>query len=292
MLPRVLLFTALALLNLVFVRAWWRARRDPALREAPTLTDVLIGFGTDFFDTLGIGCFAPTTAIFKLRGKPVDELIPGTLNIGHNLPVFVATVIFVTSVVVDPTLLISMIASATCGAWLGAGVVARLPRRAVQLLMGTALFIAALVFALSNLGKLPVGGTALGLSGWHFGFAVAANFVFGALMSVGIGLYAPCMIMLALFGLHPLAAFPIMMGSCGLVQPTAGLRFLASGRFASGSALGLTLGGIVGVVVAAFLVKQLPLVPLRWLVMAVALYAALLMLRSASRTQAYQQTLA
>jgi uncharacterized membrane protein YfcA len=291
-LPRVVLFASLVLVNAAFAAAWLRARRDATARVAPTPIDILIGFGTDFFDTLGIGCFAPTTAVFKLRGKPADELIPGTLNIGHNLPVFVSTVIFVTSVVVDPTLLISMVASATCGAWLGAGVVARLPRRAVQLLMGTALLIAATVFALANLGELPVGGTALALSGWHFGFAVAANFVLGSLMSVGIGLYAPCMIMLALFGLHPLAAFPIMMGSCALVQPAAGLQFFASGRFAAGSALGLTLGGVVGVIVAAFLVKQLPLAPLRWLVMAVALYASLLMLRSASRMATYQQTLA
>jgi uncharacterized membrane protein YfcA len=147
--------------------------------------------------------------------------------------------------------------------WLGAGVVARLPRRDIQWFMGAALLIAATVFAMSNLGFLPAGGTARGLAGWYFGFAVAGNFVFGALMSAGIGLYAPCMIMLALLGLHPLAAFPIMMGSCGLVQPVASLRFFASGRFAWGTALGLTFGGVVGVIIAAFVVKQLPLDVLR-----------------------------
>ncbi len=162
-----------------------------------------------------------------------------------------------------------MVGSAACGAWLGAGVVAQLPRRDIQRFMGAALLIAAAVFAMSNLGVLPAGGTALGLSGWRFGFAVGANFVFGALMSVGIGIYAPCMIMLALLGVHPLAAFPIMMGSCGLVQPVASLRFFHIRAFCIGAgARTYARRRSPGVLIAAFVVKQLPLVALRWLVMA------------------------
>jgi uncharacterized membrane protein YfcA len=291
MLAKLILFVALGLVNIAFIAAWVRAGKRRVVHERPTAMDLLIGFVTDFFDTLGIGAFAPTTAIFKLRGKPSDELIPGTLNIGHNSTAFTSTVIFVTSVAVDPLLLALMVGSAACGAWLGAGVVARLPRRDIQWFMGAALLIAAAVFAMSNLGFLPAGGTARGLSGWHFGFAVAVNFVLGALMSAGIGLYAPCMIMLALLGLHPLAAFPIMMGSCGLVQPVASLRFFASGRFAWGTALGLTFGGFAGVIIATFVVKHLPLDVLRWLVMAVALYASLMMLRSALRQPVNQPAL-
>jgi uncharacterized membrane protein YfcA len=284
-LGKVVLFTALALANSAFVFAGVRALQRRTHSERPTWIDVLIGFVTDFFDTLGIGSFAPTTAIFKLRRIPADELIPGTLNVGHNAAAAIETVIFVSSVAVDPLLLTLMVGSAAVGAWLGAGVVARMPRRAIQLLMGVALLIAATVFILSNLGALPAGGIAMGLGGWRMIFAVGANFVFGALMSVGIGLYAPCMIMLALLGLHPLAAFPIMMGACGLVQPVASLRFLQSGRFAWGPALGLTIGGVFGVLIAAFVVKQLPVTALRWLVIVVVLYAAILMLRSARRSK-------
>jgi uncharacterized membrane protein YfcA len=280
-LPKAILFTALGLVNVAFVLAWIRAARRTPVRERVTATDILIGFVTDFFDTLGIGSFASTTAIFKLRGKPADELIPGTLNIGHNASAVLDTIIFVTIVAVDPLLLVLMVGSAAVGAWLGAGVATRLPRRAIQLFMGVALLIAATVLALSNLGALPVGGTAMALDGWQLYFAVGANFVFGALMSVGIGLYAPCMIMLALLGLNPLAAFPIMMGACGLVQPVAGLRFLETGRFAWGPAIGLTLGGVVGVLIAAFIVKQLPVTALRWLVIVVVAYASIMMLRSA-----------
>jgi uncharacterized membrane protein YfcA len=136
--PAIGLLTALVLINIAFLVGWLRARRTHPLRDKPTPADVLIGFVTDFFDALGIGSFAPTTALFKLRGRPADELIPGTLNVGHNASAFVETAIFVTSVAVDPFLLAAMVASATAGAWLGAGTVSRLPRRAIQLFMGAA----------------------------------------------------------------------------------------------------------------------------------------------------------
>ena len=190
--------------------------------------------------------------------------------------------IFVTAILVDPLLLTTVVLSATVGAWLGAGVVARLPRRAIQYAMGVALLLSGSVFAAVNLGLLPGGGTAMSLAGWKFTFAVAVNFVLGALMSAGIGLYAPCMITLALLGMHPLAAFPIMMGCCALLQPVASLRFFQTGKFAWGPSLGLALGGIFGVLVAAYIVKSLPLIALRWLVIFVIAYAAFAMLRSAT----------
>jgi uncharacterized membrane protein YfcA len=277
------LLAALVVINVAFVLAWVRDARRRSVRPAPTAGDIAIGFGTDFLDALGIGSFAPTTALFKLRGTPPDELIPGTLNVGHNAAAFVETAVLVTAVAVEPVLLIAMIASATLGAWLGAGVVSGLPRRAIQLFMGAALLIAAIFFVIANFGAFPVGGTAMGLEGWRFGVAVGVNFVFGALMSVGIGPYAPSMVLLALLGLHPLGAFPIMMGTCGLVQPVASLRFFKTGRFAYGPALGLTIGGIAGVLIAIFIVRQLPLLALRWLVIVVVAYAAVSMLRSAYR---------
>jgi uncharacterized membrane protein YfcA len=283
------LLTALVVINIAFLVGWLRARTTHPLRDKPTRGDILIGLVTDFFDALGIGSFAPTTALFKFRGRPADELIPGTLNVGHNASAFIETFIFVTSVAVDPILLIAMVGSATLGAWIGAGTVSRLPRRAIQLFMGAALLIAAIFFLLGNLGALPVGGESMSLPGWRFGLAVAVNFLLGALMSVGIGAYAPCMVLLALLGLHPLGAYPIMMGTCGLVQPAASLRFFKTGRFAWGVSLGLTLGGVVGSLLAIFVVRQLPLGRLRWLVMIVVAYAAIAMLRSALKSQPKQQ---
>jgi uncharacterized membrane protein YfcA len=283
--PTIGFLSVLTITNILFLIGWLRARRTHPLRDKPTAGDVAIGFVTDFFDSLGIGSFAPTTAIFKLRGRPADELIPGTLNVGHNASAFVETAFFVTAVAVDPLLLTAMVGSATLGAWLGAGTVSRLPRRAIQLFMGFALLTAATFFVIANLGAFPVGGEAMSLPGWRFGVAVGVNFVLGALMSVGIGAYAPCMVLLALLGLHPLGAYPIMMGTCGLVQPVASLRFFKTSRFSWGSSLGLTIGGVLGVLVAVFVVKQLPLKALRWLVMIVVAYAAVSMLRSAFKAQ-------
>ena len=277
---RMILFGALLLANVAFLIGWIRARHRYHSRKRPKLVEVPIGFIVAFFDTLGIGSFAPTTATLKLRGDPPDEMIPGTLNVGLNLAAILEMSIFVTAVAVNPVLLTSMVLSAAVGAWLGAGVVNRMPRRAIQLFMGAALLIAAFVFAATNLQLLPGGGTEMNLLGWKFVVAVGVNFVLGALMSVGIGLYAPCMILLSLLGLHPLGAFPIMMGACGLVQPVASLQFFRSGRFGWGTSIGLSIGSIGGVLLAAFVVKSLELRTLRWLVVGVVLYAAVTMLRS------------
>jgi uncharacterized membrane protein YfcA len=278
-------YVALGLAGVAFAIAAIRAARSSRSMRWPTSMENAIGLVVAFFDTLGIGSFAPTTAIYKLRRLVPDELIPGTLNVGLTPAALAEAVIFVTAIVVDPLLLTTVVLSAAVGAWLGAGVVARLPRRVIQITMGIALLIAGSVFTAINLGALPGGGTAMNLVGWKFGFAVGINFCLGALMSAGIGLYAPCMITLALLGMHPLAAFPIMMGACALLQPVASLRFFQTGAFAWGPSLGLAFGGIAGVLIAAYIVKSLPLIALRWLVIVVIAYAAFAMLRSAVRNE-------
>jgi uncharacterized membrane protein YfcA len=188
--------------------------------------------------------------------------------------------IFIGSVDVQPALLISMIVLATLGAWLGAGVVARLSKRRIQLGMGSALLVAAAVFAAKNLGLLPADGATLALYGWRFVVADLASLVLGALMTIGIGMYAPTMIVLSLLGMHQLAAFPIMMGACALLQAVAGLRFIDSAKFAQSASVSLSIAGIFGVLLAAFVVKSLPLEALRWLVVVVVVIAATLMLRA------------
>jgi uncharacterized membrane protein YfcA len=258
----------------------WRTRHE-SRRVRPRFQEFLIGFVTDFFDTLGVGSFAPSTAWFRLKHVVPDELIPGTLNVGHALPTTVQAVIFIVVAQIDPVLLVVLIAAATLGAWTGAGVVVRLDRRLIQLGMGTALLVAASLFYLANLHLLPGGGDALALTGWRLAVAVVLNFVFGALMTVGVGLYGPCMIALALLGMSPVAAFPVMMGSCACLQPAASVRFLRSGRYSLPAAIGLTAGGIPAVIIAAFVVKSLPLAAVRWLVIGVVLFVAIGMLRSA-----------
>jgi uncharacterized membrane protein YfcA len=258
-----------------------RRSRAASGRGRPTLLEIGIGAVTNFFDTLGIGSFAPTTAVYKLRGLVRDEAIPGTLNVGHCLPVVTQAFLFIAIVEVGTVTLLAMIAAAVLGAWLGAGVVAGWPRRNVQIGMGGALLAAASFFAMTNLGLFPAGGDALSLSSPLLWAGIAGNFALGALMTLGVGLYAPCMILVALLGMNQKAAFPIMMGSCAFLQPIGSLRFIRKGSYSPAAALGLTLGGVPAVFAAAYLVKSLPLSALRWLVVAVVTYTAVAMLRSA-----------
>jgi uncharacterized membrane protein YfcA len=247
--------------------------------------NVLLGFVANFFDTLGIGSFASTTAWIKFRTLIPDELIPGTLNVGHALPTITQAIIFTTAIAVAPLTLVSMVAAAVAGGYLGAGIVSQLPRRAIQIGMGVALLIAAALFVMKILGVLPSGGNALGLSGGALVFAIVVNFLLGALMQLGIGLYAPCLMLVSLLGMNPIAAFPIMMASCAFLMPVGSLKFIREHRYDKRTAAGLALGGIPGVLLAAFVVKSLPLQWLYWLVVIVVLYAAILMLRSALQPQ-------
>ena len=277
-----------------FVLAWRsieRAHAGAAVTTAanpgllPTPGGLALGFVANFFDTLGIGSFASTTAWIKFRNLIRDELIPGTLNVGHALPTITQAIIFTTAIAVAPVTLLAMVGAAVAGGYLGAGVVAKLPRRGIQLGMGIALLVAAALFVMKILGWLPAGGTALGLSGGVLVFAVVVNFLLGALMQLGIGLYAPCLMLVSLLGMNPIAAFPIMMASCACLMPVGSLKFIRERRYDRRTAIGLAIGGIPGVFLAAFVVKSLPLQWLYWLVVVVVLYAATLMLRSALQPQ-------
>ncbi len=240
-----------------------------------------IGFVTNFLDTLGIGSFAPTTAMFKAWKLVKDEWIPGTLNIGHTIPTITQAFIFIGGVLVDPVTLVLMIGAAFVGAFFGARVVASWSRRYIQLGMGTALLIGAALFAAKNLGYLASKGEASGVVGTMLVVAVLGNLVLGALMTIGIGLYAPCLLLVSFIGMNERAAFPIMMGSCAFLMTGATKPFVDAGVYSFKAALGLALGGFPAVLIAAYIVKSLPLDTLRWGVAAVVLYTGLAMLRSA-----------
>ncbi len=284
------LLAALLAVGLTYILTWVliERRRRPAGARGPRAADLITGAVTNFFDTLGIGCFAPTTAIFKLFRRVPDEDIPGTLNSGHALPALAEALIFIAAVTVEPVTLVSMIVAAALGAWFGAGIVSGLPRRTVQLCMGVALLIASGLLLAKNLHWMPGGGEAIGLSGGTLAFAVGVNFLLGALMTFGVGLYAPCLILVCLLGMSPIAAFPIMMGSCAFLMPVGAVRFIREGRYSVRAAVSLAIGGIPGVLLAAYVVKSLSTFWLLWLVVAVALYTALLMLYAALRAPAAQ----
>jgi uncharacterized membrane protein YfcA len=252
---------------------------------APTWFQASIGFVTAFFDTLGIGSFATTTAVFNLRNMVPVKLIPGTLNVGHTLATIAQAFIYTKLVPVESRTLLLMIVAAVLGSLMGVGVVVRWPRRKIQIGMGLALLGAAALMLGQQLSLFPVGNDAFGLNGSRLLAGVGGNFVLGALMMLGIGLYAPCMILVCLLGLNPTTAFPIMMGSCAFLMPIASMRFVRTRTYHTQASWGLVLGGFPAVLIAAYLVTSWPLGAVRWLVIVVVVYTSLNMLMTAQRVE-------
>lgn len=284
-----LLLAALLIIAIAYLTFWYTTvrRRRAALGTAapgiaPTPLMIGIGFVTNFLDTLGIGSYATTTSMYKAWNIVRDEKIPGTLNVGHATATFVQALIYITIVEVEFTTLVTIIAAAMLGAWLGAGVVAGFDRRKVQLGMGIALFGAAFLMMLSLTNMGPAPGVALGISGAKLGLAFAISVVLGALMMLGIGYYAPCLIMISLLGMDPKAAYPIMMGACAFLIPAGSIQFIRKESYDLKAAIGLLIGGPGAVLIAAYLIKELPLYYVRWLVLIVVVYTATSMLRTAA----------
>lgn len=259
------------------------ARAAVARRAVPRLEAVLLGAIVSFFDTLGIGSFAPTTAWMKFRKLVPDRLIPPTLLVGLTPPAMTESVIFLIllGVMVDPVLLFGCSIAVLLGGLLGVPLVARARVWVVQLVVAVGLILAASAYAMTNLNLMPGGGT---LSSLPLGLtiaAIAANFVFGILLNFGVGNYAPTLVMLSLMGMNPRLCFPIMAAGAALMGAGACVRHIQLGHIDLRVVLGLGLGGIPAVVIAAFVVKAMPLELLRWLVILVVLYAAAVMLRAA-----------
>ena len=281
--PKQVLIAALVIVALAFTAFWFAVgRRHRTERGRPTPGGIAIGFLTNFFDTLGIGSFATTTTIYRALGLVGDQKIPGTLNVGHAWPTFVQAFIYIQIVDVQFNTLLLLILAAVAGSWIGASIVAGLPKRQIQAGMGVALLVAAVLMVMTALNRMPGGGDALLLSGVKLQIGIAINFILGALMTLGIGAYAPCMIMVSLLGMNPTAAFPIMMGSCAFLMPTASAQFIRKEKYDLRAALGLAIGGVPAVVIAALIVRSLPLAAVRWLVVVVVTYTALMLLRTAA----------
>ena len=240
----------------------------------------VIGFVVNFFDVLGIGAFAPQTALLKFTKQTSDRLIPGTMNVANTIPVLVQALIFIQIVEVEPITLVVMFLTAMGGAIWGAGIVAKLSENKIRLTMGIALFITAMFMFANKMNWIQGEGTAIGIDGWKLVLAGGVNFILGAMMTAGVGLYAPCMALVFLLGMSPAVAFPIMMGSCAFLMPPASYKFIKSGAYNRKAALFMAIPGTIAVLIAALVVKSLPLDVLRWLVIAIVLYTSATMFRA------------
>jgi uncharacterized membrane protein YfcA len=290
--PKNILLAGLLVIALVYFSFWtltvWRQRAASGDKTSlsPAPLTLVISFIANFFDTLGIGSYATTTSMARFWNVIRDEKIPGTLNVGYVLPTVLQALIYITIVEVDFTTMVAIIAAAVVGAYFGAGVVSNFSRRNVQIGMGFALLGAAALMLASLTGIGPAPGTALGLTPGLMAVAVGCSIVLGALMMLGIGYYAPCLIMISLLGMNPTAAFPIMMGACAFLMPIGSLQFIRKQKYDLRAAIAFAVGGAPAVLIAAFIVKSLPLDYVRWLVVVVVVYTAIGMLQTAAKEKA------
>ena len=245
----------------------------------------LIGFVVNFFDVLGIGAFAPQTALLKFTKQTSDKLIPGTMNVANTLPVLIQAIIFIQVIQVEPITLLVMFVTATAGAILGAGIVSKLSENKIRFTISIALLVTAGFMFANKMHWIHGEGVAIGLHGWKLVVAGMINFILGAMMTAGVGLYAPCMALVFLLGMSPQVAFPIMMGSCAFLMPPASFKFIKSGAYNKKAALGMAIPSIIAVLIAAFIVKTLPLDALRWIVLVVILYTSVTMFWSAIKNK-------
>jgi uncharacterized membrane protein YfcA len=272
----ILLTISAVVFGVVFIKDYRTAKKKGKLETNGNAAVIaLIGFFVCFFDALGLGGFAPLMVLFKQFKLVKDQIIPGTLNTAMCIPVIMEAFIFIKEVSVDITTLISMVIAAVLGAVVGAGIVAKMDEKKVQLGISMALSAVLFFMLAGKLGYLPSGGGAIGLTGIKLGMAIAGNFLLGALMTLGIGLYAPCMALVYALGLSPIAAFPIMMGSCAFLMPAASIKFIKEGAYNRRCTMLIAIAGIIGVIMAAYLVKSLPLNLLTYLIMGVIGYTAI-----------------
>ena len=273
----VLIFLGIAV-TIVLVRDYLKYREH--LENNSWWKTGTIGFIGNFFDTLGIGSFAIETALFKFMKQSEDRLIPGTLNVANAIPTLTQGIIFIQIIEVEPFTLAGMLVASGLGAVLGAGIVAKLSERKIRLTMGVALLITSGFMIATKMGWIEGGGVAIGLEGYKLAIGIGVNFLLGALMTAGIGLYAPCMALVFALGMSPAVAFPIMMGSCAVLMPLATFRFVREGAYNRRASFIISITGLVAVLIAAFIVKSLPLETMRYLVIVVIIYTAVVMLKA------------
>jgi uncharacterized membrane protein YfcA len=267
---------------IVLAKDFWKHRN--ALENSSWIKTSVIGFVVDFFDTLGIGAFAPQIALLKFTKQTEDKVMPGTLNVSNSLPALVEAILFIRIIEVDPVTLILMILSAMIGGVFGAGIVSKLPVRKVRLTIGIALLLAAFFMLAGKMGWIQGGGESTGLTGWKLVVAILINGILGALNTAGIGLYAPCMALVFALGMSPKSAFPIMMGSCASLMPAASARFIREGAYNRKASVSIAVSGTVAVLIAALVVKSLDLDMLKWIVLIVVILTSMVMLRAACKS--------
>lgn len=271
---QILLITVMVLMIGLIARAYLKQRKPIFQRFG---LGMLIGFVTDFGDTLGIGSFATTTAAFRATHYIDDDRqLPGTLNAMHAIPVMVEALFFITAVKVELSTLLPMTTAAVVGAYVGTHVTKNWHAPTVQRVMSAALFIAVVIMIVRMITN-PGADNALtvhGLHGWWLVLGIVFNLGVGILMTMGLGNYAPELIFFSLMGVNPAIAFPVMMLDAALIMPTTAWNVIKMDRISWRGFAGVTIGGILGVIVAAKFFTSMDVQLLKLLIIVVSLWTA------------------
>lgn len=271
---QILLITVMVLMIGLIARAYLKQKKPIFQRFG---LGMLIGFITDFGDTLGIGSFATTTAAFRATHYIDDDRqLPGTLNAMHAIPVMIEALFFITAVKVELSTLLPMTTAAVVGAYVGTHVTKNWHAPTVQRVMSAALFIAVVIMIIRMITN-PGADNALtvhGLHGWWLVLGIVFNLGVGILMTMGLGNYAPELIFFSLMGVNPAIAFPVMMLDAALIMPTTAWNVIKMDRVSWRGFAGVTIGGILGVIVAAKFFTSMDVQLLKLLIIVVSLWTA------------------
>lgn len=278
-----IIWVSLIILGILFTTLLVRdvLKNKHHLERVSIWKNALIGFVVNFFDVFGIGAFAPQTALLKFTKQTDDSVLPGTLNVTNTIPVLIQAIIFIQIIEVDVLTLVLMLVAATIGAIIGADYISSLPVKSIRLTMGFALLVTAFFMFATQMEWIQGGGEAIGLSGYKLAIAVGVNFILGALMTAGIGLYAPCMALVFALGMSPKVAFPIMMGSCAFLMPFASAKFIQKGAYNRKATISMAIPGAIAVLFAVYFIKSLPIEQLKTIVIVVILYTSFIMFKDA-----------
>ena len=277
---QIVLITYAVVVGTIIIRDFIK-NREKDMSVKMQVAHYILGFVVNFFDALGIGSFAPTCAAYAgFKMIDDDRKVPGTMNAGVAIPVIFEALLFITAVEVKLTTLVPMVLCGIIGSLVGTRFQTKVSERMIQFILGLALFLGA------KLGILPGGGMAVGLVGTKLVIACICNFILGFTLCFGIGNYAPCMCIVYFLGMSPLVAFPIMMCSGAMVSPTTGILNIKAGNVNRNAIMGMAAGGVIGVAIAVYIVKSMPISVLQWLVIAVVLYSSVTMVIRASKNKA------
>ncbi|AQP54506.1 hypothetical protein CBF34_01520 [Vagococcus penaei] len=233
-----------------------------------------------FLSTFGISDFAIGTVLYpKMKWVSMKKL-PGTLNTQCVIPVATMALSYISSIDVGVKTLVVCIVAQVIGAYIGPRFVVKLPERTIKLFVGFGLIVAAFLIFAGQVNWIPSNGTATELYGIKLVITALLLFAYGALNNIGIGSYALTMVTVYLMGMNPIAAFPIMMGACTFSIPVGSIQFVKFGEYSRKITLFTSTFGVLGVLVAVFLVKSLNTYMLKWLVIIVLLYSSYTMLIS------------